>query len=502
MIEIAYSDNTVATAKILNFDGRFGDNHDGYCYAGGFVRTDVGIFDGFYAYENLFETEKACFALGLGTYDFVEETPRYTDFYKYFALVRTNELAWSLGGGYNWEFSLDRQIFEGELTNKNIDAMMYTARYLVGYLYDVDYSTKEISGDIARAMLAKIFNVRNIDLTLSNFYNPNEDIYEFAVFDSGWGDGGILETYDIDIYGDCYYITKIVDDLKGEHLYTYYAFFESDGRCSYFNSTPKKFTSLEIETLPNKTEYFVGDTIDLGGLKLKYTDEFDQVTIIETEFDTNITILDSTEIKDITITYKGLDVKIPVNVKSLELTKISVNALPNKLYYKCGDMFDSTGLKLLLTHNSGKTEIIDSGFICIPELLSVAGNQVVAVMYGGLTTTFTVNVSEAGNVVNGKVNSVSVSDTSLAYKATTTITPTISADAGVEYTVTYSSSNPSVASVDENGKVTTGKTGSATITVTVTDEYGNTVTDTCDVSVNYNWWQWIIVIVLFGWIWY
>ena len=101
-----------------------------------------------------------------------------------------------------------------------------------------------------------------------------------------------------------------------------------------------------------------------------------------------------------------------------------------------------------------------------------------------------------------KVNSVSVDDIEMNYKNSATLNPVIDVDEGVSYTVTYTSSKPSVARVDENGKVYGAKRGSADITVTVTDEYGNTVSDTCKVNVTYAWWQWIIVIVLFGWIWY
>ena len=71
-----------------------------------------------------------------------------------------------------------------------------------------------------------------------------------------------------------------------------------------------------------------------------------------------------------------------------------------------------------------------------------------------------------------------------------------------DYTMKYESSNPKVASVDDNGKVTALKKGSATITCTVTDSNGNSVSDTCEVKVVYTWWQWLIKIVLFGWIWY
>ena len=102
----------------------------------------------------------------------------------------------------------------------------------------------------------------------------------------------------------------------------------------------------------------------------------------------------------------------------------------------------------------------------------------------------------------GKVNSVSISNLSLNYKASSTLKPIIKAEANAKYTVKYSSSNAKVATVDKNGKVVATGTGNATITCTVTDSCGNTVKDTCEVTVSYAWWQWIIVIVLFGWIWY
>ncbi len=103
---------------------------------------------------------------------------------------------------------------------------------------------------------------------------------------------------------------------------------------------------------------------------------------------------------------------------------------------------------------------------------------------------------------SGKVRSVSIENFTMEYKDSATITPNIEVDAGVGYTVSYNSSDSSVIQIDENGNITTRDKGSATITVTVTDEHGNTVTDTCEVTVKYKWWQWIIVIVLFGWIWY
>lgn len=63
--------------------------------------------------------------------------------------------------------------------------------------------------------------------------------------------------------------------------------------------------------------------------------------------------------------------------------------------------------------------------------------------------------------------------------------------------VSVETSNSSVASVSGN-KITAADTGSADVTVTYEDG------SVCvyHINVSYTWWQWIIVIVLFGWIWY
>lgn len=91
-----------------------------------------------------------------------------------------------------------------------------------------------------------------------------------------------------------------------------------------------------------------------------------------------------------------------------------------------------------------------------------------------------------------------LNETSVAmnYKASHTIGITSNYAAGE---LTWTSSNEDVATVDENGKVYATGTGSATITVTSAD---GAVNESCEVSVSYQWWEWIIIIVLFGWLWY
>ena len=105
---------------------------------------------------------------------------------------------------------------------------------------------------------------------------------------------------------------------------------------------------------------------------------------------------------------------------------------------------------------------------------------------------------------NEKVTGVKINDLALHYKDTAVLKPSVTTSNGAKYAVEWLSSNTDVAKVDANGKITATKrgSGSATITCKVTDQFGNTVKDTCNVKVSLTVWQWVKTYIFFGWIWY
>ena len=71
-----------------------------------------------------------------------------------------------------------------------------------------------------------------------------------------------------------------------------------------------------------------------------------------------------------------------------------------------------------------------------------------------------------------------------------------------DYTVSYESEDESIVTVDGEGNVVAKGRGSTRVICTVTLENSDKVIVEAEVSVEYVWWQWLIVIFLFGWIWY
>ena len=104
------------------------------------------------------------------------------------------------------------------------------------------------------------------------------------------------------------------------------------------------------------------------------------------------------------------------------------------------------------------------------------GSAVITARVGELWATCVVSVSKKDIVVSG----ISLSKTSLSLTKgqSETLTATVMPENATDKSVTWTSSNASVASVDQNGKVTAVKSGSATITATAGDKSA-----TCSVKV-------------------
>lgn len=85
------------------------------------------------------------------------------------------------------------------------------------------------------------------------------------------------------------------------------------------------------------------------------------------------------------------------------------------------------------------------------------------------------------------------------YKATASLKEELGTNIIKDFKLKWESADESIVTVDADGNIYGAKAGTTTVTVKSTD--GKFV-KTFDVTVNYSVLQWIIIIVLFGWIWY
>jgi uncharacterized protein YjdB len=123
-----------------------------------------------------------------------------------------------------------------------------------------------------------------------------------------------------------------------------------------------------------------------------------------------------------------------------------------------------------------------------PSIASITRGVLTALAEG--TTTVTVSdgqgtsdsviVTVAAAEVNVEGVTLNKSTTSIAEGATETLTATVAPPTATNKSVTWRSSEPTVATVDSSGKITALKAGTTTITVTTED---GSFTDTCAVTV-------------------
>ena len=87
----------------------------------------------------------------------------------------------------------------------------------------------------------------------------------------------------------------------------------------------------------------------------------------------------------------------------------------------------------------------------------------------------------------------------LKYKDRYTVAAMVEPQNATDRSLTWSSSDESVVKVDPSGQLLAVGRGTATLTCSSSD---GGATGTCQVTVGYTFGQWLIKILLFGWIWY
>ncbi len=156
---------------------------------------------------------------------------------------------------------------------------------------------------------------------------------------------------------------------------------------------PVVVESIEV-TLPAKTEYFVGDTLNTAGMTVKAVYNNGDEEDVTAEAEVSPVTLTNAGTATITVTYGGKSDTFDVTVIALVVESIEVTA-PTKVVYNVGETLDTTGMVVTATYNNGSTANITAEATASPTTFYTEGSATVTVTYGGKSATFEVTVKKA-----------------------------------------------------------------------------------------------------------
>ena len=171
-------------------------------------------------------------------------------------------------------------------------------------------------------------------------------------------------------------------------------------------------SSLEVVTLPNKTNYKEGEIFDGTGMTLKATwshkDEETGENITE-----DLSVFDVQYSKEpleggttfVEVFYENQSVKIDITVVGINITGLSIYTLPNMLTFTPNDKFTLDGLVLQAVLDSGEKMVIEKGY-----KVTIGGEDVTEAVLGEGKTfaagTYEVVISYKGKSVSFEINVV------------------------------------------------------------------------------------------------
>lgn len=163
---------------------------------------------------------------------------------------------------------------------------------------------------------------------------------------------------------------------------------------SQTNSVPvveRKIQRVELLQAAKKDTYYVGDQLDTMGVTLSVVFNDDTTEEITTGFTADYDF-SRAGTSNVQVTYEGHSVSFPVQVLESTLHAITIASLPNNTVLTEQTTLDTTGLKLRLIYSNGEEKTVSSGFTCSPTTFTSVGQNTVCVSYEGKTTEFNVTV--------------------------------------------------------------------------------------------------------------
>lgn len=149
---------------------------------------------------------------------------------------------------------------------------------------------------------------------------------------------------------------------------------------------------LVVEKGPDKTQYLIGEKLDLSGISAKLKgDDGSQLDVSENLF---IIGFDNASLgtKTVNVYYDVYSTQITVEVVKNVVTDIQITSNPDKTSYVVGEELDTNGLVVIATYTDGTDVDVTSLCEFTGFDKNTAGRQLVIVSYQGFTDSFLVNV--------------------------------------------------------------------------------------------------------------
>lgn len=197
------------------------------------------------------------------------------------------------------------------------------------------------------------------------------------------GDVEAIEDYEISGFDDVPGIKTIVASYGGKYV----AFSVS--------VISRIITDFRIVSYPAKLDYLQNEPFDTTGLQVEATYNDGSVEKV-TDYEV-VGFSSNPGTHTISVAYKGWVETFTIHVSARELTDLIV-VPPKKLTYYLNEEFDRSGMSVTACYNNGqKVSVNDyavSGFDS-----NTPGTKTITIEYGGLTSSFSVLVSERSEIV-------------------------------------------------------------------------------------------------------